>query len=62
MREVLCGRSRYEVVGEELGAMRCTKEGEHLSRRREERNEPSETTELVKNGRNEKSQTCKISG
>ena len=38
------------------------KEGEDLSKRREERNEPSETTELVKNGRNEKSQTCKISG
>ena len=38
------------------------KEGEDLSRRREERNEPSKMTELVKNGRNEKSQTCKISG
>ena len=50
------------MVGEELGAMRSTKKGEDLSRRREERNEPSETTELVKNGRNEKSQTCKISG
>ena len=40
-----------------VGEMR---EGEDLSRRREERNEPSEETELVENGQNEKSQTCKI--
>ena len=46
---------KWVMVGE-------MKEGEDLSRRREERNEPSEETKLVENGQNEKSQTCKISG